>query len=44
MHQSIETYPEDNHGLKFIKEKQGAINRHPSLPDSFAIKQVHTVF
>ena len=36
--------PKDNHGLKFIKIKQGAINSHLCLLDSFAIKQVHTVF
>ena len=35
--------PKDNHGIKFIKN-QCAINSHPSLHDSFAIKQAHTVF
>ena len=31
--------PKDNHGLK-----QCAINSHPSLLDSFAIKQAHAMF
>ena len=35
--------PKDNHGIKFIKN-QCAIKSHPSLLDSFAIKQAHTVF
>ena len=35
--------PKDNHGIKFIKN-QCAINSHPSLLDSFAIKQAHTVY
>ena len=35
--------PKDNHGIKFTK-KQRAINSHPSLLDSFAIRQAHTVF
>ena len=35
--------PKDNHGIKFIKN-QCVINSHPSLLDSFAIRQAHTVF
>ena len=34
----------DNHGLKFIKKKTMCFYSHPSLLDSFAIKQTHTVF
>ena len=37
------TNSKDKHGLKFVK-KQCSINSHPSLLDSFAIKQAHTVF
>ena len=33
----------DNHGLKFIKN-ECATNIHPSLFDSFVIKQEHKVF
>ena len=33
----------DNHGLKFIKN-ECATNSHPSLFDSFVIKQEHKVF